>query len=253
MTGRCPNRLRQVEITVILVLALFGAGVFPASAEDVPVNATTGMSETVDADTRKALEEMEEALMDQIQREDMQAARIPGEDSSPPSEPPSASPSQEASGDVDPAEVPTRKSDPGSLPGKQAAPAAPRPEQLASESEEETSATPIYIRDSGVDQAGIRLGFFARETFSASSQFTLSNRNERKIVIRIDSRPEFPARPGLSSVYAATWILVEDENTVPYYLATRVGVVSPDSARTEADRIVSHTARLLETFSYLFE
>jgi hypothetical protein len=239
---------------VFLVLGLVVAAPFSAAATG-QMNATSpGVSETVDADTRKALEEMEEALMDQIQREDMQAAQIAGEENAslPKAPPPSVvSGNREEESSTEPGKTPVMKTERDSRSRKVPGPAAPRPN--VTPSQEETAATPIYIRDAGVDQAGIRLGFFTRETISASSQFTLSNRNERKIVIRIDSRPEFPSRPGLSSIYAATWILVEDENTVPYYLATRVGQVSPDSARSEAERIVSRTARILETFAYLFE
>ena len=249
---------------VLFALAAMILGPVRAYCENQPPSLPE-VSESVEADTRKALEEMEEALMDQIQREDMQAAEVVAGNRNATAVSDTVPTSAPAS---DPDPIDSIESEKIASPKNVPAPQIPSPREPAEQSkkipasvpapaavpqQEQMTKTPVYIRDSGVDQAGLRLGFFARETFSASSLFSLSNRNERKIVIRIDSKPEFPTRPALSSVFAATWILVEDEATVPYYLDTLIGVVSPDSARMEADRIVSRTARILEQYAYLFE
>ena len=256
-----PLRSKTTSLIAVSMFLFFMVFTTTVRGEDQP-RPLPEISQGVEEDTRKALEQMEEALMDQIQREDMQAAAL-------------AETEPDATVDAEPEVTPAAVSEPSAPPQPKepstenaaAVPASPIPESTGSgrkipapipapeavPEQKQQSKMPVYIRDSGVDQAGLRLGFFARETFSASSQFALSNRNERKIVIRIDSKPEFPTRPALSSVYAATWILVEDEATVPYYLDTLIGVVSPDSARMEADRIVSRTARILEQFAYLFE
>lgn len=116
-----------------------------------------------------------------------------------------------------------------------------------------TKAIPVQIKHDSTDQAGRRLIFHIRERFSESGLFRLSDKEEQKIVIHIESRMEFPDRPGISSIYAATWTFSYGEEVLSNYLESSTGIAGMESLGATAEEFVARTYEISSRYSYLFE
>ncbi|MCF8029931.1 MAG: hypothetical protein K9K39_03465 [Desulfohalobiaceae bacterium] len=126
-------------------------------------------------------------------------------------------------------------------------------EDLLGKAIQRTKAVPVQIKHDSTDQAGRRLIFHIRERFSESGLFRLSDKEEQKIVIHMESRREFPDRPGISSIYAATWTFSYGEDVLSNYLESRTGIAGMESLGATAEEFVARTYEIYSRYSYLFE
>lgn len=119
--------------------------------------------------------------------------------------------------------------------------------------ETRTAATPVAVVHGDVDQLGTRLAFRLKEIFNDSGLFALTSRDERKLKVVVTTRPEFPGRPQVGSVYAAVWIFSSGENVLTHYLACKAGTVDTTTVDATAEALAATTAAVAEQYAYLFE
>ncbi len=113
-----------------------------------------------------------------------------------------------------------------------------------------TSQIPLDIQSQGNDAVGSLLGFKLKETVLGSTFFALTPEGKR-FVVRLMSKPEFPDRPKLSSVYAAAVYFQEAPDVLPYFLDLRPGVVDADSIQAEVQILMDWVANISKRFNYL--
>jgi len=114
-------------------------------------------------------------------------------------------------------------------------------------------STPVAVVHDQVDQLGTRLAFQLKETFNASSLFSLTASDEPKIKLIISTKPEFPSRPQLGSVYSVVWIFSAGENVLTHYLASEAGTVDAATVAAAAEALAGRTTAVAEQYAYLFE
>ncbi len=112
---------------------------------------------------------------------------------------------------------------------------------------------PISIIYSGQDSIGMRLVLEMKEYLMKSKIFRLSTKDEKKIKIFLKTKDEFPARPGLGSVYSVVWCYSPSEDVLSTYLDSYVGVINFNQVKSTAEVIISKTDEVVSQFSYLFE
>ena len=131
--------------------------------------------------------------------------------------------------------------------------ASNKTEDLLGKAIQRSKAIPVQIKHDSTDQAGRRLIFHIRERFSESGLFRLSDKEEQKIVIHMETRMEFPDRPGISSIYAVTWTFSYGEDVLSNYLESRTGIAGMESLGATAEEFVARTYEIYSRYSYLFE
>ncbi len=112
---------------------------------------------------------------------------------------------------------------------------------------------PVSIVYSGQDSIGMRLVLEMKEYLMKSKIFRLSTKDEKKIKIFLNTKDEFPARPGLGSVYSVVWCYSPSEDVLSTYLDSCVGVINFNQIKSTAEVIISKTDEVISQFSYLFE
>ena len=115
------------------------------------------------------------------------------------------------------------------------------------------AGTPVNVVHVGDDPVGLRLAFMLKERLGRSPLFTLSSKEEKKIELRLYTRPEFPGRSHLASVYAVSWVFSEGPSTLAYALGQDVGLVDADKAAEEAEALAARTDKIASQYGYLFE
>ena len=79
-----------------------------------------------------------------------------------------------------------------------------------------------------------------------------TNRDEKKIVIILRTKEEFPGRPNLCSIYAVSWLFSSREGALKYYLASEAGIVDASAVDQAAEALLGRTDKLASTYGYLF-
>lgn len=115
------------------------------------------------------------------------------------------------------------------------------------------NATPVAVVHDNVDQLGTRLAYQLKEIFNASSQFTLTAKDEAKIKLIVSTKPEFPSRPLVGSVYSVVWIFSAGENVLTHYLASEAGIVDAADVAAAAEALAGRTTAVADQYAYLFE
>ncbi|MHC1790198.1 hypothetical protein [Solidesulfovibrio sp.] len=148
------------------------------------------------------------------------------------------------------AQVPAQEAKPKAAP-PQAAPAAP---EAAAKKADEPAAkkTPVAIEHDDSDPVGARLAYRLKEQLGRSALMVPSNRDEKKLVIVIKTREEFPGRPNLCSIYAVSWLFSSREGALKYYLASEAGIVDAGGVDQTAEALLGRTDKLASTYGYLF-
>lgn len=116
-----------------------------------------------------------------------------------------------------------------------------------------TNTTPVAVVHGNVDQLGTRLAFHLKELFNTSSLFTLTSGDKPMIKVMVTTKPEFPGRPQVGSVYSAVWIFSSGENVLTHYLANEAGTVDNTTVDATAEALAATTAAVAEKYAYLFE
>ena len=145
-------------------------------------------------------------------------------------------------------------------PGQEAKPKAPPPAAAAAAPEpapkkaEEPAGkkTPVTIDHDDADPVGARLAYRLKELLGRSSLMVPTNRDEKKIVIILKTKEEFPGRPNLCSIYAVSWLFSSREGALKYYLASEAGIVDASAVDQAAEALLGRTDKLASTYGYLF-
>ena len=69
---------------------------------------------------------------------------------------------------------------------------------------------PLDILAKGTDQSGTLLSYKMKEELMASKLFALTASEKKKFVLHLQTRPEFPDRPGIASQYSIALVYQED-------------------------------------------
>ncbi len=113
-------------------------------------------------------------------------------------------------------------------------------------------ATPVSVQLEGTDTLGSKLAFQLKEIFNSGTLFSLTAKEEPKILLIISTASEFPSRPEVGSAYSAVWVYYERPTAFTSYLAGEVGVVSPDGVDNLAARLAERTSGIATKYAYIF-
>jgi hypothetical protein len=136
-------------------------------------------------------------------------------------------------------------------PAPQAAPAlAETPGQKAPEPSGKKLA--VTVEHDDTDPLGARLAYHLKELLGRSSLMTLTNKDEKKVVIVLRTKEEFPGRPNLCSIYSVNWLFSAKEGSLKYFLNAEAGIVDNTGVDQAAEAILAKTDKLATTYGYLF-
>ncbi len=133
----------------------------------------------------------------------------------------------------------------------QASPALPEAPQKKAE-ETPGRKTPVTVEHDDNDPVGARLAYRLKEQIGRSSLMVLTNKDEKKVVIVLKTKEEFPGRPNLSSIYAVSWLFSSREGSLKYFLTSEAGIVDNAGIDQAAEEILGKTDKLATTYGYLF-
>ncbi|OLN26327.1 hypothetical protein DVDV_2727 [Desulfovibrio sp. DV] len=144
---------------------------------------------------------------------------------------------------------------PAQVPGQDAKAKAPPAvaEPAPKKAEEATGKkTPVSIDHDDSDPVGVRLAYRVKELLGRSSLMVPTNRDEKKIVLVIKTKEEFPGRPNLCSIYSVSWLFSSREGSLKYFLASEAGIVDASNVDQAAEALLGRTDKLASTYGYLF-
>lgn len=116
--------------------------------------------------------------------------------------------------------------------------------------------TSISVILDGTDSLGSRLATRLKERFNQSSLFRLNSEEEKdspELRLLLNTAPEFPARPGVGSVYSVCWVFSQGKGYLGYLLAREVGTVTADDLDGLVDRLVERTDGVAAKYSNLWK
>ena len=116
--------------------------------------------------------------------------------------------------------------------------------------------TVVNVQLDGSDSLGARLSTRLKERFNQSSLFRLNADEERdapELRVLINTAPEFPARPGVGSVYGVCWVFSQGKGYLGYLLAREVGTVNADDLDALVDKLVERTDGIAAKYANLWK
>ena len=116
--------------------------------------------------------------------------------------------------------------------------------------------TTVSVSLEGTDSIGARLGTSLKERFNKSSLFTLNDDEEKdqpKLYVMLETKAEFPDRPGVGSVYSVCWVFKQGKGYLGYLLARELGTVSYDEVGGLVDKLVERTDGIAAKYSSLWK
>ena len=87
----------------------------------------------------------------------------------------------------------------------------------------------------------------------ASKFFALTASEKKKFVLHLQTRPEFPDRPGIASQYSIALVYQEDAGSLSYYLDQMQGQVHSESVVAEMQKILEWSYSTVKKYRYLLE
>ena len=69
----------------------------------------------------------------------------------------------------------------------------------------------------------------------------------------VDTKPEFPSRPSVGSVYSVCWVYSQGEGYLNFLLSKEVGTVTMDEIDALVNRLVERTDGLAVKYSNLWK
>ncbi|UJX41503.1 hypothetical protein K9F62_02045 [Desulfovibrio sp. JY] len=111
---------------------------------------------------------------------------------------------------------------------------------------------PVAIEHDDSDPLGARLAYRIKEMLGRSSLMQPSSKDEKKIVIAIKTKEEFPGRPNVASIYSISWLFSSKEGSLKYFLTSEAGIVDAPGMDQTAEEILGKTDKLATTYGYLF-
>jgi len=112
--------------------------------------------------------------------------------------------------------------------------------------------TPVIVEHDDADPLGARLAYHVKELLGRSALMVPSTKDEKKLVIVLKTKEEFPGRPNLCSIYAVSWLFAAKEGSLKYSLTSETGIVDATGVDAAAEAILGQTAKLASTYGYLF-
>lgn len=117
----------------------------------------------------------------------------------------------------------------------------------------DSRVTMVSVVLDGSDSIGARLGMKLKEAFNGSNLFTLSEADSPKLRVLVDTKSEFPSRPGAGSVYSVTWVFSQGEGYLPFLLSKELGTLTMDEVDALVARLVERTDGLSVKYSNLWK
>lgn len=114
-------------------------------------------------------------------------------------------------------------------------------------------ATPISVEHEGNDTLGAKLAMLLKENFNTGTLLALNDADVPKLQMLVATKPEFPSREAVGSVYSVIWVYSERSNVLSNYLAHESGILPPEDLEGLASRLASRTAGLAAKHSYIFK
>lgn len=111
----------------------------------------------------------------------------------------------------------------------------------------------VAVQHTGDDPVGLKLAFHLKERLAKSPLFRMAGKDDKRIVIRLTTRAEFPGRAHLAAVYSVAWVYAEKEEVLAYFLTQDVGLVDADKVVEEAEALTARTDKIAGQYGYLFE
>ena len=108
----------------------------------------------------------------------------------------------------------------------------------------------------GSDSIGARLGMRLKERFNQSSLFTLNDDEDKdvpKLYLMLDTKPEFPGRPTVGSIYAVSWVFKQGKGYLGYLLARDLGAVGAEDIDALVDKLAERTDGIAAKYSSLWK
>lgn len=112
---------------------------------------------------------------------------------------------------------------------------------------------PVAVEHAGADPVGLKLAYVVKEMVNNSNLFSLTTKDEKKIVLTLTTKEEFADRPKITSVYSLCWLYSAKDGSLRYFLAATSGVVDVTNVEETAQAILSKTSATADSFAYLFE
>lgn len=117
----------------------------------------------------------------------------------------------------------------------------------------DSRVTVVSVTLDGSDSVGARLGMKLKEAFNSSNLFSLSEADSPKLRILVDTKSEFPSRPGVGSVYSVTWVFSQGEGYLPFLLSKEIGTLTMDEVDGLVARLVGRTDGLSVKYGNLWK
>ncbi len=112
--------------------------------------------------------------------------------------------------------------------------------------------TPVAIEHEDTDPVGARLAYHIKELLGRSSLMQPTAKDEKKLVLVLKTKEEFPGRPNAGSIYSVSWLFSSKEGALKYFLTSEAGVVDASGIDQAAEAILGKTDKLASTYGYLF-
>ncbi len=113
--------------------------------------------------------------------------------------------------------------------------------------------TPVAIEHGDTDVVGTRMVYHLKELLGRSSLMSLTTKDEKKLVLAIQTQTEFTGRPAVSSIYSVAWLYSAKDGTLRYYLSSDTGIVDAATLEQTVEAILAKTDKMAATYGYLFQ
>ncbi len=126
------------------------------------------------------------------------------------------------------------------------------PEGKERESQGEYKPLPVEILYSHTDALGKALALRLEEKIVSSNLFRPARKTEKRIVVEINSMPEFQEGSSVRSICSVVWTFFYQPETLTSYLDQSLHFLSRSSLDLIADDILAKTLSIAREYGYLF-
>ena len=74
-----------------------------------------------------------------------------------------------------------------------------------------------------------------------------------KLYLMLDTKPEFPGRPGVGSIYSVSWVFKQGKGYLGYLLARDLGAVNAEDIDALVDKLVERTDGIAAKYGSLWK
>jgi len=113
--------------------------------------------------------------------------------------------------------------------------------------------TPVALEHTDMDVVGARMVYHMKELLGRSSLMGLTTKDEKKLVLVIQTREEFTGRPAVSSIYSVAWLYSAKDGSLRYFLSSDTGIVDAATLEQTVEALLVKTDKMAATYGYLFQ